>query len=747
MSPPIMQHPKDRAVVDIGAVVADDRRLPALGHHWVHSRPWAVAGLILVMSVSIGCSSFGSRRPLDLGPAPQVSTSPPSRPLIVEPTPLTAPEATQSTAFEQLATAPRVGEPVDTPAQRRSGNIFLNFYDADIREITQYVLGDQLKRNYVIDPGVVGKVTVQMNIGLTAAGLLDLYESLLAINNAALVEDPSGLFRIVTMDKVSERATVPLVYHRGQSLPPGYQTRVVPLQFVGANELRAILKPFLSERISLLSDPQRNLFIIGGAAPEVAKLLDTIALFDVDWMAGMSFGLYPLTFADPPSMIRELQSVFGRTTPNAELPADGSAATGLPTGDVIRFIGIERLNAVLAISAQPAYITRAKEWIARLDQGAGTDDSQIFVYRLQNSKAEDVANLLSAAFGAAGGQADISDAGQVAPGLDPVTLKSPGARTTSLASNHQGQAVTLSVGQGGPTRVVADTVNNSLVVTSTARQYQILLPALRNLDIAPMQVLIEASIIEVTLTDDLQYGVEWFFKNNFNAKGEKTGQGRLDLGGAGLAAISPGFSYAIVNDAKDVRAVLNALASESKVKVLSSPSIMVLGNQTATINVGDQVPVPTRQSVSNIDPGAPTVNEITYRDTGVILDVTPRVNSGGLVTMEVSQEVSDVGRTTSSGIDAPTFQQRKIASTVAVQSGNTVVLGGMIRDRRSDNESGIPGLYRLPVVGKLFGTTGQESRRTELLVVITPRAVADAEQADAVTREFQSKLDDLKPRP
>jgi general secretion pathway protein D len=277
---------------------------------------------------------------------------------------------------------------------------------------------------------------------------------------------------------------------------------------------------------------------------------------------------------------------------------------------------------------------------------------------------------------------------------------------------------------------------------ATPQEYRMVEAALRQLDIVPQQVLIEASIIEVTLTDELRYGVEWFFKGQFDNHRSQT---KLDLGDAGISALTPGFSYAVIDASNVVRGVLNALASESKINVLSSPSLMVLDNQVAKINVGDEVPIPTRQSTSNINPDAPTVNEIEYRDTGVLLEVTPRIGQGGLVTMEISQEVSDVATTTSSGIDAPTIRKRAIASTIAVQSGDSVVLGGLIRDTRDRGESGIPILYKVPVLGKLFGTTGDTNRRTELLVLITPRAVRNQSETLSVTEEFRSKLKGLEP--
>ena len=267
--------------------------------------------------------------------------------------------------------------------------------------------------------------------------------------------------------------------------------------------------------------------------------------------------------------------------------------------------------------------------------------------------------------------------------------------------------------------------------------------AIRKLDVVPLQVLIEASILEVTLNDDLNYGVEWFFKNRLDSS--YTGQGQLDLGDAGIAALAPGFSYTIISSAANIRIALNALEEVSEVNVLSAPSLMVLANHTATINVGDEIPIPTRQSISNIDPAAPTVNEIQFRNTGVTLEVTPRVNNSGLVTMEIKQEVSQAIDTTTSNIDAPTIQQRQISTTVAINSGETIVLGGLIQDIQSNSDSGIPFLYKLPLIGKLFGQTSDSARRTELIILLTPRVVRNNNDARQITDEFRRKLRSLPP--
>ncbi len=289
-------------------------------------------------------------------------------------------------------------------------------------------------------------------------------------------------------------------------------------------------------------------------------------------------------------------------------------------------------------------------------------------------------------------------------------------------------------------RIIADEANNALVILATPADYRMVEAALKKLDIVPLQVLIEATIAEVTLTDDLRYGLQWFFKSgNFSAT-----LSEVDTGVA--AQFFPGFSVLFATT--DISVVLNALESVTDINIISSPQLMVLDNQTARLQVGDQVPIVTRTAVSvevgtepgEPEPTAPIVNEVELLDTGVILNVTPRVNAGGLVIMEIEQEVSDAVATITSGIDSPTIRQRKISSTVAVQSGETVALGGLIRDKKEKTNTGIPILSSLPLIGPLFGVRTDDVERTELLILITPRVVSNQAEARAVTDELRRRL-------
>jgi general secretion pathway protein D len=496
-----------------------------------------------------------------------------------------------------------------------------------------------------------------------------------------------------------------------------------------------------------------------------------IEVFDVDWMRGMSFALLPVDVADVTELVGELETVFLQ---------DGNS----PLAGMIRFAPIERLNAVLVISSQPAYLDQAQTWVERLDRGAEGAGRRIFVYYVENGQATELAAILSDIFAEARTEAGAVRRGEVAPGLTPVEVgrtaagrtaaeraaagRTPAERAAAPPPRQGGQpagpegriptqepsgtlapapraARTLArrfgatgaegaiggfIQESGDIRVIADEATNSLVILATASEFRMIEATLRRLDILPLQVLVEATILEVSLSDNLQSGVQWFFESgNFFTQFVTTA----------VAPEVPGFSFLF--DSNDKAAVVNALAEVTDIKVISSPSVMVLDNQNARLQVGDQVPFETGTTIGEGGTATSTVQQI---DTGVVLTVTPRINAGGLVTLEVSQEVSQATPTEGATLN-PTISQRQIQSTVAVQSGETLALGGLIRDNRSESVNGVPILMDIPLLGNLFKTTTETIDRVELLVLLTPSVVRNQAEARKVTDELRKRLKTIEP--
>ena len=629
--------------------------------------------------------------------------------------------------------------PEDRQSGLDSGGINLNLQDTDIREFAQVVLNDVLNENYVIDEKVGGTVTINTVKPINKETALALLEDILGMHGAAIIKK-NGIYHIVPKNQVAGNLPPALT----KQITEGFAVRIIPLKFIAAGEMQKILEPFIAENASIRIDKKRNLVIVSGTQQEISAVQETIAIFDVDWLRGMSVGLYPLDYVTPKTMKAELETVLGAL--DAEEDND-------VLGGLVRTVAIERLQSVLLVGSTPAALREAEIWLYRLDRPGESVNRHLFVYRVQNAKADELGSILREIFNLSGRAPD--EVTQTAANrTDSYYGATEGGSTAStlheqvradLTSGKGTDSAGLALPSGQSINIIADDTRNALVILATPEEYEMMRAALAKLDIVPLQVLIEASIIEVSLKDELGYGVEWFFKNNFERGNVTGGRGALDLGSPGITALSPSFSYAVLDNIDQARIALNALEQETQVNVLSSPSLMVLDNQTAYFNVGDEIPVPARQSVSNINPDSPTVNEIQFRQTGITLSVTPRVNTSGLVTMKISQEVSNAVSTTSSDIDAPTIQQRQLESTVAVHSGETLVLGGLIQETTSNAESGIPLLRRIPLLGKLFGETKEEQRRTELLVLITPRVVSDRSDVREIMEEFRQKLQGIAP--
>ena len=621
-----------------------------------------------------------------------------------------------------------------------SGEVTLNLVDADLREVIHLVLNEGLGANYMVDPTVAGRVTIQTMRPVPPKDLIAILDSMLRMNSAALVQ-VDGLYKVVPIEQALSSGPIVGLKPLPAASRPGFSVQVIPLRYVSPVQMRDLLAPFAPLGGAIQADPARNLLLLAGSTEQLATLNDLVASFDVDWLKGMSFGLFPLDTAAAIEIAKELDQVF-------------DTETG-PLAGALRFVPTERLNAILVVASQPEYLDRAELWIERLDRTSTGEEAQIYVYPVQNARAANLAEVLSEIFNAQG--TTIGGPGILAPGLEPVELRStsmfdigevaePREERNQVDSNSdrgfRSPRRVAAAHHGGPDssiRIIADDATNSLVIHAKPGDYRKIREALEKLDVRPLQVLIEATIAEVTLRNQLRYGIEWFFRFGSNQASLTSGETNLPV------RQFPGFS-ALFTSADDLRLVLNALENLTDIDVISSPQVVVLDNQTAQLQVGDEVPILTQQ-VQSAEADANIINSVEQRQTGVILSVTPRVNASGLVTLEIQQEVSDVVPTTTSSINSPTISQRSIASTVAVQSGETVALGGLIRDNTRNTRSGLPFLSRLPAIGPLFGSTDKRNERTELIVLLTPSVIANTEQARAVTDELLGRLRGLAPLP
>ena len=655
--------------------------------------------------------------------------------------------------------------PPPEPVKFIGEDVSLNFEQAPLGQVMHAIMGDILKLDYVVDGPIEGKVTLRTRTPIPRDQLLAVLESLLMANSAILIRGSDGRY-LVSGSKQGTTLS-PQVAAPGRDGAAGYSTVIVPLRYISAANMAEILQPVATEDAFVRVDSRRNILMLAGTRQQIDGWLDIVTTFDVDQLAGMSVGLFPLENASVNEVAEALSSMLD----------------GEEDGQLVRVIPVRRLNSVLLVTPRSHYLDTLGVWIERLDSLPDSRfERRLHVYPVQNTSASRLAELLNSIYmnGAISGSRDQqstrstgstrrSSLGGVAPGMSPETLGSgsSGSGSGSSLSNGSnslgGNSRSTAAGPGQSrqertsisrmdsqsadfeernplenVRVVADDDNNALMIYATGKQYEIILAALTKLDVVATQVIIEASIIEVSLTDELQYGLEWAFNNDL---GDYDGRGTLSDGSdtALSEVVTQGFNYFVTKGSGDLRAVLRVLSKDNLINVISTPSVMVLDNHTAFIHVGDQQPIIDQQTTSDASDTGRITQSITYRDTGVQLEVTPSVNAGGLITMDVAQSISNVGE-----IDLATgqrsFTERTINSRVAVRSNESVVLGGLISERGENSETGIPVLHKLPVVGPLFGTTGKQSRRTELLVIITPRAIYNESELRDVSDEMRSRI-------
>jgi len=639
--------------------------------------------------------------------------------------------------------------PLPGPQRPKAEEASLNFEAADVREVAKVILGDYLKVSYTVHPTVTGAVTFRTVKPISISDLLPTLEMLLRQNNAAVVME-DGLFKVLPIGMVRGSLS-PQLGSSQTTLPQGFSVIVVPLKFIGAKEMERLLTPFAPDN-SIRVDEVRNMVILAGTNRELRHLIDTIEMFDVDFLAGYSVGLFQIKSADVKTIVAEYEKVFGQQSPIA---------------GAVRLLPVERLNALLVVTTNAKYLETAKIWIDRLDQMGGMGGgSRFFVYQVRNGKAENLAQLIGDLFSS---RRTTTTAPTLAPGQRPTELRTtpfgqpqptPQTTTTTVTPAPAGATFSLPGGSGqtsNEVRVIADKDTNSLLIMSTPSDYEVIEQALKKLDVVRRQVLVEVLLAEVLLTDDLQFGIDWFIKERTNRIG--TTYGTLNTMGAlpaapgftppvvpgtnpAIAAFSPGLQLVNLNGDM-VRAVLRTFGSEGRAQILASPQIMVLDNEKAEIKVGQRISVQT-QAQTGVSTGTGVLNSFQYLETGVLLAVTPRINSGGLVTLEVNQEVSEPTSAGSAVNPNPDVATRNAKTSIVVGSGESIVLAGLIREVRRRGSDGLPLISKIPIIGALFGTQSLNRERSELVLLITPKIVSDVYQAREVTQELRGKLPLLK---
>ncbi|TAI64282.1 type II secretion system protein GspD [Bradyrhizobium sp. Leo170] len=668
-----------------------------------------------------------------------------------------------------------------------NGNGFdLNFENTPVATVAKVVLGDILHVGYTIDPRVQGTVSLVSVRPVPKSDIVFVLENALRLSGVVLLRDTTG-YRLTPLGDAVGGGRVDTASGNPE---PGFGVSVVPLQYVSAQTLLKLMDSFATKAGAVRADTTRNLILIQGTGAERRTAVDTVLSFDVDWMRGQSVGIFPISSGSPAPIIAEMEKIVD------------SGENGL-SQNIIKFLPIARLNAVLVVTKKPDMLRTAATWIKRLDRN-DTARTTVHVYRVKFGDARQIARVLTDMFlgGSSSSVAESADS-QIAPGSGIAATSSAGDRLSlngNLGSNtnggfasrgnlsmngtpglggngglgaqpaspnQNGGGAPLDSGRGSgngqpmmqDVRITPDTVNNTLLIYADQANYRIIESTLVQIDQPQLQVAIDATIAEVTLNNTLSYGVQAYLTSrnvglkpntgsvlNIQATAAPTTITDPTTGAATVAGsvtnafinrAFPGFNFLIGSETQP-SLILDALHAVTSVKVLSNPSLVVINNQVATLQVGDVVPVSTG-SATVLTTNNTVVNTIDYRNTGIILRVSPRISVNGNVRLDVEQEISNVPAASANSL-TPTVSERRVKSQISVANGQTVLLAGLISEQQNGTRSAIPVLDQIPGLGDAFGHQSNSTQRTELIIFIRPQIIRDGSDAHVVAEELRSKL-------
>lgn len=594
--------------------------------------------------------------------------------------------------------------PVPPQGAAEEASINLMFDQLPLPTFIQVVYGSILKKNFNLDPQVASRsdmVTLRTGQAQTPTQVAETAKMLLKSYGIA-VTDLGGFYRIVPDNNM--QGYTPEI-RRGRALPevplplrPIFQ--LVELQAVRNNDVAGWIKNMFGQRVNLQEDPNRNAVLLNGQSDDVMAALEVIHVLDQPLMKGRQSTRINPTYWSADELAKKLTEI---------LQSEGYGANNTPSSNYpLTLLPIQAINAIIVFSADAATLNHVVEWSRTLDKpstnrGAG---SSYFTYQARHTDAKELATTL---------QDLISGAA--------ATVAAPAAGQTAVAAKR-------------PARVVVNKATNTLIFQGNTEDYTQWLNLLQELDKPAKSALIEVTVAEVKLSDTTQLGVEWAFTAS-GAKGTTIKGGTL----GGLGVGSGGFTVKRLDSMLDTQLILNAMASNNKVNILSSPRIIARNGEAATIQVGSEVPVITSQQTTPTTGGTGGVlQSIQYRSTGVILKVTPIIHAGERIDLDISQEVSSAESTTTGVSTSPTISTRKVDTKLSLRDGATVLLGGLISSSKTQGESGIPLLKDIPVMGQIFRTNNDTDAKTELLILITPYIVADDHDATAVTEAFRKQL-------
>jgi general secretion pathway protein D len=622
------------------------------------------------------------------------------------------------------------------PTRDKEGDVLFNFDDADLSQVIR-AFAELLHINFIISSNIQGSVNIHMTHGVDKKSIWPIFYQILEINGLTAVKE-GHFYRIIKAKEAARSQISYKISGQGPEVSPSqkFVIEIIPLKYIKASEMATLIKPFISSDGTIISHEQTNTLILVDRGSAVLKALKMVAVFDVDLFKKVGHRFYTLKYMEAEDMGTLLNSIV--------------AGYGNGSGQDVKLVPIQRLNTLLVLSKNQHLLNLVDGYIHRLDVPGENVTPKIYVYHVRNGSADDLGPLVQSIFSEntviskteGKKEEKASPVGEANPFLktaEEMNAKEKKAGTKEKAGggassglSREAQAIEARGGVNtlrGELKITVDNVRNALIIQALPSDYLVVKNILKQIDVMPRQVLIQVTIADITLDKSTDLGLNWSFLNS-------------NLGLSPTVQITgdpTGLQYAVSFYDK-WRGALTALAKKNKVKILSCPSVLASDNKAATIDVNTQIPVASSEFQYQSGTGV-TQTSIQYLKTGITLNVTPHISDSGMVTMDIGQKVSNQATAVKiNGTDYPEILERSVTTTLTVGQRQTIIMGGLIQDQRSNTDSGVPILNRIPFLKFLAGSHGTNDSRKELVISITPHVILNTDDVDSVTREFKRNI-------
>lgn len=633
---------------------------------------------------------------------------------------------------------------VSPPKEIESRTVVLNFENTDINDIIS-TIGELLGLDYIIEPGVAGKVTIHTSGKIPADELFPILEQVLELNNLTVVKT-GRYYRFMPAAEAKRKPLETFIGRDSSALPFADRPiiQLIPIKYLPVESVKGVLTPLLTKSGSLFDIPNSQTLGLIDISSNVKRLLEIVDALDVNALEKMYVRLFSVKFAGANEIVRELVNIF--------------SSLGIKEKEqFLKFVPIQRINSILVVSLSSEMAQTAEKWIEKLDKPVIEGNTGTYVYYVQNGDAANIAGIITSLYG--GKKKTAAASAQSQPKTEAAAPKAGEAPAVKIVEPPKAAEPTkipvtsveiLGAAEvEGEVTVLSDKETNAIIIRTSPQNYPVILETIKRLDKVATQVMIEIMVAELTLDEKTQFGLEWAIKTGLWDKpsvgfGVDTGSSLAGNIGKSVGQLSaPGFS-AFVQETDKLIGLFQAYATDSKFNVLLSPMILTSENKPATINIANEIPIETTTTYVPTSGPPVTTTSFQYKTVGTKLSVTPKINEERLVTLDINQEISQVNEADFSKYKSPPFFSRHLQTNVVVNDKQSLILGGLIEDKQDNTRSGLPWLYKIPGVGWLFGSKKDVTRKTELIMLITPHVIANSQEAKAVTEEFQSRLESLQ---